>query len=209
MKKNANIIEYVKKYKYKYGISNISENDRVMKMLTACAAVVWCYAFFMIMVFILGMLGKFRFGGFDFELYKRSFFVVVGGAVLMIGGAVFLCCKQRLAAAIVTIVSQPIVLVEFAYLMKDPAGKLLFSFYWRHAIPAILLVIFAILIIAAIVNGIVKDNKLYNQLVDALYKQYGTRDGEKLNEEQWQEFLSNYDPKKINSIIDDTNNPTT
>ena len=34
-------------------------------------------------------------------------------------------------------------------------------------------------------------------LVDGLYKQYGTENGEKLSEEDWQKFLKDYNPKKM------------
>ena len=172
-----------------------------MKFLFVITSVVWCYAFFMTMMFLLGMLGEFKFGGFDFNLYKNSYFSVLIGAVFMIAGAVLHTLKKDIIASILTIVSQPIMLFAYSYLMKDAAGQLSFSFYWRHAIPAAVLVLFCVIILAVIINGIVKDNKLYNKLLDGIYKQYGSQNGEKINEEQWQEFLSNYNPKTANSVV--------
>ena len=206
MRKNANILAYVEKYKYKYGISNLSDNDKLMKFLFVVASLAWVYAFFMTMLFILGMLGEFKFGGFDFELYKNSFFSVVIGAVVMIGGAVLHCLKKEIIASILVIASQPIMLLAYSHLMKDPAGQLNFSFYWRHAIPAAVLVVAAVLIMIIVINGIVKDNRLYNMLLDGIYKQYGKQNGEKLSEAEWQEFLNSYDPVKVNSIVDDNAN---
>lgn len=196
MKKNANILEYVEKYKYKYGISNVSDNNKIMNFLTVLAGICWCYAFFMAMVFILGTCMQLKIGHVDFEFFKNSFYSIIIGTVLMIVAAFLLCCKQKIAACITSIVSQPVMVIAFAHLMKDPIGDLKFSFYWRHAIPAILLVFFAVLVLIALINGIVKDNKLYDMLVEGLYKQYGTRDGEKLSEDEWNEFLINYNPKK-------------
>ncbi len=197
MKKNANILEYVEKYKYKYGISNVSDNKRIMNVLTVLGAICWCYAFFMAMIFIIGTSMQIKLGFVDFDFFKNSFYSIITGTVLMVASAVLLCCRQKLIACIVGIISQPVMVIAFSHLMRDPIGDLKLSFYWRHAIPAVLLVLFAVIILFFLLNGIVKDNKLYNMLVEGLYKQYGTRDGEKLTDDEWNEFLSNYKPKTV------------
>lgn len=202
MKRNANILEYVKKYKYKYGISNVSENTRIMNVLTAFIALSWCYAFFMAVVFILGTSLQIKHGLVDFSYFKNSFISIVTGTTLMIIAAVMFFCKKKIVAFAVSIISQPVIVMAFAHLLKDPIGDLKWSFYWRHAIPAMVLVVFAAIELIFLINGIIKDNKLYDMLVEGLYKQYGTSDGEKLTDDEWNEFLTNYNPKIMNTPID-------
>ena len=47
-----------------------------------------------------------------------------------------------------------------------------------------------------LIRANIKTNKLYDTLIDGLYKQYGKKDGESLTEEQWDEFLTKYNPYK-------------
>ena len=44
MKKQANILEYVEKYKYKYGISYADENSNLVKKLSVVTSLVWIYS---------------------------------------------------------------------------------------------------------------------------------------------------------------------
>ncbi len=53
MKKNANILEYVEKYKYKYGIKYAVDGGKLVKTLGVLASIVWGYSFFMIVLSLL------------------------------------------------------------------------------------------------------------------------------------------------------------
>ncbi len=113
----------------------------------------------------------------------------------MIGAAVFYVCKQKMIACITAMAVQIFTVLAYAPISVYGAGYMA-SFYWRFAVPAALLIIFAAFLLIVLIRANVKTNKLYNTLVEALYKQYGTRDGEKLTDEQWNEFLTHYNPYK-------------
>ena len=70
------------------------------------------------------------------------------------------------------------------------------GFYWKYLVPAIVFVLFAAILLFVLIRANVKTTKLYNMLLDGLYRQYGKKDGEKLSEEEWQKFLNEYNPYK-------------
>ena len=72
------------------------------------------------------------------------------------------------------------------------------SFYWRHAVPAVILFGLSVWIMIVLIRAKIKTNKLYDMLVEGLYKQYGKNDGETLTETEWDEFLTQYNPHKPN-----------
>lgn len=128
---------------------------------------------------------------------KNSFISIIVCTVLMVIAAVFFAFKQKIIACAILVLSQPFMIFEFARSTKDVTGiGYISEFYWRHAIPSVLLIIFCTVLIIILVRAIIKTNKLYNMLEEGLYKQYGTRDGEKLNDNEWQEFLTQYNPYK-------------
>ena len=53
MKKNANILECVEKYKYKYGISYAIDGGRLVSTLSVISYFVWIYTIFMTALFII------------------------------------------------------------------------------------------------------------------------------------------------------------
>lgn len=197
MKKNTNILEYVEKYKYKYGISYATDGGSLVKTLGIITGVVWVYTFFMTMLFILGTAMNLKIGFADFDYIANAFITIIVGAAVMIAGAALYVCRLKIAGCAAVIIAQPFMVFSYSHLMKDASGiSLNLSFYWRHAVPAAVLALLAVWIIVVLIRAKVKTNKLYNTLVEGLYKQYGTKDGEKLTEQQWDEFLSRYNPYK-------------
>ena len=196
MKKNSNILEYVEKYKYKYGISYAKDGGSLVNTLSVVAYIVWIYTFFMTALYIIGMSFSLSVGGADFNYIANSFITICLGACVMIVGAALYLCKQKIIGSSLTIISQPFMVMAYYHATRNSAGELNASFYWRHAVPAALLFILAVWILIVLMRANVKTNKLYNMLIDGLYKQYGKKDGETLSEEQWDEFLTNYNPYK-------------
>lgn len=196
MKKNANILEYVEKYKYKYGISYAQDGGRLVNTLSVISYFVWIYTFFMTALYIIGMSFSLSVGGADFNYIANSFITICVGAGVMIVGAALYLCKQKIIGSALTIISQPFMVMAFYHATRNSAGELNTSFYWRHAAPAAILLGLAVWILIVLIRANIKTNKLYNMLVDGLYKQYGKKDGESLTEEQWNEFLTKYNPYK-------------
>ncbi len=195
MKKNANILDYVEKYKYKYGISYAVEGGKLAKGLGTIAGIVWVYSFLILALSILSFAMNFAVGKFEYSRLSNVFITTIVCAVVMIIATIFYICRQKIIGLIIGVVIQPFIVLAYEPVSVYGAGYVP-SFYWKFLIPAILFVIFAAFLLVVLIRARVLTNKLYNMLVDGLYKQYGTRDGEKLTDEQWQEFLSNYNPYK-------------
>lgn len=206
MKKNANILDYLEQYKYKYGISYLADNKKLVKGLTVTAVLVWIYTFFWSLMIVLGTLIDLK-GGKVFDGDgKNSFITIISCMGLMVVSAVLLCFKDKIFSSAILILSQPVMIMAFAHSTENVTGLgYIAAFYWRHLIPSIILILLSIFILVIFVGAKIKANKLYNFIVEGLYRQYGTKDGEKLTDEQWQEFLSNYNPKKANLTIEDEN----
>ncbi len=195
MKKNANILEYVEKYKYKYGIKYAEEGGALVKHLSVYAGIVWVYSFFILILSILSFAMNFAAGALDYSYLSNVFITTIVCAVVMIVAAAFFVCKQKIIGLIVAIAIQPFIVLTYMPISVYGAGFLP-SFYWKFLVPALLFMVVAVFLLIVLIRARFKTNKLYNMLVDGLYKQYGTRDGEKLTDGEWQEFLTNYNPHK-------------
>lgn len=195
MKKNANILEYVEKYKYKYGISYAQEGGKLVKIISTITAIVWVYSFFMLVLSILSFAMNFAAGVLDYGDLSNVFITTIVCTAAMTVAAVLFVCKQKICACIVAIVTQPFVVLAYEPISVYGTGHLS-SFYWKFAIPAALLIIFAAILLFLLIRAKIKTDKIYNSLVEGLYKQYGKKDGETLDEAQWDEFLSKYNPYK-------------
>ncbi|MBQ8740650.1 MAG: hypothetical protein IJY79_03770 [Clostridia bacterium] len=195
MKKNANILEYVEKYKYKYGISYAVDGGKLVKTLGVLTGIVWVYLFFMLALSILSFALNFSAGVLNYSDLSSVFITTIVCAVVMIAAAALFVCKQKIAGCIVAIAVQPFIVLAYAPISVYGVGYLP-SFYWKFAVPAALLILFAAVLLFVLIRARVKTNKLYSMLVEGLYKQYGTRDSEKLTDSEWDEFLTNYNPYK-------------
>ncbi len=195
MKRNANILEYVEKYKYKYGISYAEEGGKLVKHLSAYTVIVWIYSFFMLVLSILSFAMNFAAGALDYSYLSNVFFTTIACAVTMVIAAAFFVCKKKIIGCVIAIITQPVIVLAYKPISVYGAGYLP-SFYWKFLVPAILFIIFATWLICVLIRARVKNNNIYDMLVEGLYKQYGTRNGEKLNEDEWNEFLTNYNPHK-------------
>lgn len=195
MKKNANILDYVEKYKYKYGISYAQDGGKLVKALSVITSIVWVYSFFMLALSILSFAMNFAVDKLSYADLSGVFYTTIACAAAMIAAAVLFVCKQKIAGCIVTIVTQPFVVLAHAPISVYGMGYVA-GFYWKYAVPTAILVLLAALLLFVLIRANIKTNRLYNMLVEGLYKQYGTKDGEKLTDTEWDEFLTQYNPYK-------------
>lgn len=196
MKKNANILEYVEKYKYKYGINYSTDGGRLVNTLSVISYIVWIYIFCVTVLFLVSTGLMLSVGHADFNYIANSFITICIGTALMIAGAVLYLCRQKIVGCAITFLSQPVMVIAYSHIARNSAGVLNSSFYWRHAVPGALLLCLAGWIAFVLIRANIKTNKLYNMLVTGLYKQYGKHDGEALSEDEWEEFLTKYNPYK-------------
>ena len=113
----------------------------------------------------------------------------------MVAAAILFICKQKIIGLAAAIITQPFIVLAYEPISVYGIGYVA-GFYWKYLVPAIVFVLFAAILLFVLIRANVKTNKLYNMLVDGLYKQYGKKDGETLTEEQWNEFLTQYNPYK-------------
>ena len=195
MKKNTNILEYVEKYKYKYGISYAVDGGKLVKGLTTATSIVWVYSFIMLALSILSFAMNFQGGKLDYNKFSNVFITTIVCTVAMIAAAILFICKQKIIGLAAAIITQPFIVLAYEPISVYSIGYVA-GFYWKYLVPAIVFVLFAAILLFVLIRAKVKTNKLYNMIVNGLYKQYGKKDGETLTEEQWQEFLNEYNPYK-------------
>lgn len=195
MKKNTNILEYVEKYKYKYGISYAEEGGKLVKGLTTATSIVWVYSFIMLALSILSFAMNFQGGILDYNKFSNVFITTIVCTVAMIAAAILFICKQKIIGLVAAIITQPFIVLAYEPISVYGIGYVA-GFYWKYLVPAIVFVLFAAILLFVLIRANVKTTKLYNMLLDGLYRQYGKKDGEKLSEEEWQEFLNEYNPYK-------------
>lgn len=195
MKKNTNILEYVEKYKYKYGISYAVDGGKLVKGLTTATSIVWVYSFIMLALSILSFAMNFQGGKLDYNKFSNVFITTIVCTVAMVAAAILFIYKQKIIGLAAAIITQPFIVLAYEPISVYGIGYVA-GFYWKYLVPAIVFVLFAAILLFVLIRANVKTNKLYNMLVNGLYKQYGKKDGETLTEEQWNEFLTQYNPYK-------------
>lgn len=109
---------------------------------------------------------------------------------------VFSLFRISVATVVLSVPTGIAVLLEFAKLLPDPNVFLGINvkFYWAHLAPILTLVFCAVfmLVIELRANRILKQN--YTKIANRIYEEYSSH-AENLSEEEWEEFLKNYDPR--------------
>ncbi len=203
MKRQANILEYVEKYKYKYGISYAKEGSNLVKRLYFVIKILLICLCIWIPIFDASLLfnaqGKdFAFSAINSNMYRVEFYTLMGCFVLLV--AILILAKKSkyfLSAALLIL---PVAISCFKTCTQVGLGYKT-SFYYG-AVPAYAAILLIAVIMFILIRAEIKTKRIYDMLVEGLYKQYGTENGEKLNEDEWQEFLKKYNPKTVNTKED-------
>lgn len=195
MKKNENILKYVENYKKKYDIKFAEDGGKLVKTLSIIASVIWIYSFFWLTLSTLSFWLNFSTGALAYGDFKKVFWVTVASAVVMIAAAALFVCNKKIIGSVIAVIPQIAIILTYKPINVYGMGYRP-KYYFAYLIPALLLILAVVCLCFVLIRAIVKNNKLYGKIVDELYKQHGTRDGEKLDEQQWQEFLANYNPYK-------------
>lgn len=193
-KKNANVLEYIRRREYR---RRLQENEvwghvggRAYTLLK------WIYIidFIYILIFALGfILASFLriddilSSGLEYNLEEliwhknRTYFIIMLTVVALIT-LVFLLLKKHLAF----LISNSIISVFFAvgFQTKENIGK----YITANLIPLVLLLGIGIIIYIIYFKDKQWENREYNKLISHLYTQ-ATKDKQSYTEEQWQEYL--------------------
>ena len=201
MKMQESILRRVRMIEEKNGIKYAKTDGRLYKTLRVFYIIVFAYTMVINLLYIAGM--AFVHGGTDaFKDIANSFISVCICTGLMIAGFVLSFFRFKLAAGIISVVSEIFLIPVFGAELSDSLGFMGFkiSFYWRHLAPLAILIILMTATTVIAVRAKVKTEKQYKKVTDNLYKLY-KESGADLSDEQWEEFLANYDPTDYKKLF--------
>ena len=199
MKMQYNILQRVRQIEEKAGIRYAKADGRLYKTLKVLYVILFAYTMVMNLLYLLGTALVYS-GKEAFVEVKNSLIIVVVASIGLVAELVFAKFKNKIWAnvtsAVLNLVSCIFLVLNFANLLTDDLGFLgyKFSFYWRHSVPILLIVIFSVWFSVIAVRGIVKTQKQYKKVVENLYEKYNlASENQQLSEEEWEEFLTNYE----------------
>ena len=191
MKMNETILAQVKRSEEKYNIRYAKKDGSLYGGFRVAYLVSYIYAAVFAAFVILGIW-------FNDEISTNLNTVYTIGAFLVLGllGAVFNGFRIPLGTALCSIPVSVWTVICFGKLLIDPAGLLGLNgkFYWAHLLPILVMCVSAaaMLIIDLRARYILK--KGYEKISERLYAEYSAH-AENLSEEEWEQFLNNYDPR--------------
>ena len=159
--------------------------------------------------YVLGFLLMYS-GTDNMKTVANSIITVSVCTGIMILGYVLNCCKLYLAGGIVSIIPSIFLIPLFGNILEDGLGFMGYkiSFYWRHLGPLVVMILFMIIMTVIAVRANIKLERQYKRVCENLFNMYNIdpQSGNELSEEQWDEFLKNYDPndykKQFKKLVD-------
>lgn len=193
-----NVLKRVRQIEEKNGIKYAKTDGRLYVTLKVLYTIIFAYTLAINFLFILSNFIVY-YGSENFNYVKVPLVTVTTATVLLIAAFIIMRFKNKVWANYVSGITNILVAVflvlTFANIMKDSLGLFgyVFSFYWRHAVPLLLLVILAVWLTVIAIRANVKTDKQYKKVIENIYAQYNlSAENEQLSEEQWEEFLENY-----------------
>ena len=190
------VLKRVRQIEEKNGIKYAKTNGKLFKTLKVVNVLAFIWAIAMNFLYIAGCLLI-----YSFKEHKEAFLgyiiPIAVCTVLIITALVFLKLRKYLVSGILNVLPSIVMLVLFASISKDTFGFLGMAtwYYWRHFAPLALIILTGIFMAYIAIRADLKLNKLYKKVTENLFNQYGNV--ETLSDEQWDEFLSNYDHEKF------------
>lgn len=214
MKKNANILKRVEQYKYKRGIVITDTNSSLYKAMRILATLSFIYLMAYNLLYISSQGIALGLGWIQMN---QAFVPIIFCTAFIILGYVLNCTKLKLWGCLVCIPSTIINCVLFWGTFNpngnstdnivDATVPMLFGmptkFYVRHIIPALLLLIFMVVMVVVDVSARIKNEKLYNHIMENLYVQYQAGKREAMSEEEWTAILNKYDASGYKNQFDE------
>jgi ABC-type multidrug transport system fused ATPase/permease subunit len=192
MKMNETILKQVKKSEEKYNIRYAKKDGALFSGLR----ITFFFAFAFAAVFALFVaLQPWANEGVKYEsnaTIPTIYLFLIAGVL----GALFNAFKISLGALVCTLPTGFFAVVEFAKLLPDPNGIFFLNlkFYWAHLIPILVLVVCAVIMVVIEFRAKHILKRGYEKISKRIYEEYASH-AENLSEEEWEEFLKNYDPR--------------
>ena len=201
MKMQESILRRVRAVEEKNGIKYAETDGRLYKTLRVFYIILFAYTTAVNLLYIAGMTYVYL-GTDNFKNVVNSIVTVSICTALIAVGFVLSFFRFKLAAGIISIVPEIFLIPVFGIALSDSLGFLGFkaSFYWRHFAPLALLVILMIFTTVIAVRARIKTEKQYKKVTDNLYKLY-RQNGNDISDEQWEQFLNNYNPTDYKKLF--------
>lgn len=201
MKMQESILRRVRAVEEKNGIKYAKTDGRLYKTLRVFYIILFAYTTAVNLLYIAGMTYVYL-GTDNFKNVVNSIVTVSICTALIAVGFVLSFFRFKLAAGLISIVPEIFLIPVFGIALSDSLGFLGFkaSFYWRHFAPLALLVILMIFTTVIAVRARIKTEKQYKKVTDNLYKLY-RQNGNDISDEQWEQFLNNYDPTDYKKLF--------
>ena len=210
MKKNQNILGKLHQKEAKLGITRTSVDYTLGKTCKVFFIIAFAYTMAIHLLYVLSvwMNKENTINSIGLEnlsvlqedqlaQVNNSIVLVICLSALLIAGLVLLLKRVFVAALVINTLTPAVLLLHFAERMSDTlaANGLLCSYTYNHLIPLAVLLISALVFCITGIRFNRGENRAYNAFCEALYNQYSDS-FEKLTDEEWDNFLSNYEPQK-------------
>ena len=199
MKKIQNIYERAVASLKKHHVVYETTKGKKYKTVKVLYYIACAFALFTTLAYLLGQFFIYQDSINSKELLKpflKQLFIFTPPTVLFIAGMFFAAFKKDLVALILTVVPTIFKLIAFLPLMKnvDMHAGIHPDYWWHQLLPGILCIIFSVIFATIKLRADYIENRAYKNLIETIYNQYNVTD---LNEDEWKDFLKNYDPRKI------------
>lgn len=198
MKMKYNVLQRVRQIEEKNGIKYAKTDGKLYGTLKVLYTIIFAYTLAMNFLFILSNFIVY-YGSENFDSAKTPLVTVTTATLLLIVAFVIMRFENKVwanyASGIINVLVALVLMLTFANLMEDSLGLFgyVYSFYWRHAIPLLLIAVFAVWLTVIAIRANIKTIKQYKKVMENIYAQYNlSAENEQLSEEKWEEFLENY-----------------
>ena len=208
MKKYESIMRRVAEVEEKAGIVYARPGGALYRGLRTCYTLAYLYKLFMNLIYVGGSIFM-HYDSKTFEIATETVVTVSLCTAVMIVGWVLLYTKFKTVAGFVSVASLPVQLTAFAAVMRDSLGQIRSQYYWMHLVPIIIMLAFLVWMLVIIFRARYLTNAQYKRIVGNLYDTYYEKisgdnpDG--ISDEEWENFLKNYDPHGYNQQFDSKN----
>ena len=193
------ILKRVYKMEEKYNIHYAKKDGKAY----SCARVmyfvfnIWA-AIFACIVAIGFLINRtvFKSGDSAYTQYTKWIVICFSLAAVLIIGAVFNGLKKPVFTFVSSATAGVYGIIFFSTVINpDPDGLLGLSFryYWAHFVPLAALIICSLIMLIIGLRQWAILRKEYKTVSERLYEEY-RKNADEVDEEQWQEFLNNYNP---------------
>ncbi len=192
MKLYDNILEKVRVYEEKWGITYAKPDGKLYKFVMAFYMLTLIFTTAMNVFFALGVsMSETLLSTMQAQLYTSLILIVT-----LIAAIVLTKFKNSIIATISSFVINTLscvgLLLTFAPLLENEIGTFKASFYWRHLVPLCILLLanFGVNFIA--LRADLKIRKTYKKIVDNAYANYNIGiEEDRLSSDEWNEILKN------------------